>query len=152
MNMFVGHGRALALAVALSLGATGCIKQILTDGQIEGTRTGSDAVETVGDYEVANTAAFAGLAQFEGMHYLAPENKDALFLLTKGWAGATFGFIEDAMEAAEDSEGGTEGPLFKYHQGRARAGYDRAIYYGVMLLETTNPGSEPQKKNNQQIK
>ena len=99
----------LVVAAALSLTQTGCIKQILLDGQIEGTRKGAAAIDTVSDYEIANTAAFAGIAQFEGMHYLAPDNEDALFMLTKSWTGATFGFIEDLLEQAEDSEG-TDSP------------------------------------------
>src|SRR5688572_18305151 len=123
-----------ALAATLCLSTTGCIKQMLLDGQIESTRKASAAIDTLSNYEVANTIAFAGMGQFEGMHYLAPENPNALFMLTKGWAGATFGFIEDQMEQAEDAEGGLDGPLYLYQRARARAGYDRAIHYGVQLL------------------
>ncbi len=149
--MFAGTFRMCALAGALCLGTTGCIKQILTDGQIESTRKGSAAVDTVGDYEVANAAAFAGLAQFEGMHYLAPENKNALFLLTKGWTGATFGFTEDLMEQAEDTDG-LDSPMFLYQQSRTIAGYERAIYYGTMLAEMKSPGFEPAQKNDSAMK
>ena len=146
-----GFGATL-LAAALALSTTGCIKKMLLDGQIESTRKASTAIDSLHDYEVANAAAYAGLAQFEGMHYLAPENEDALFMLTKGWTGATFAFTEDAMERAEESEGGTDGPLYKYHQTRARAGYERAIYFGLLALEARNPGFEPAKKNDQTIK
>jgi hypothetical protein len=139
--------KMLALVAALALTSTGCIKKMLLDGQIESTRKASAAVDTLSDYEVANTIAFAGMGQFEGMHYLAPDNENALFMLTKGWAGATFGFIEDQMEQAEDLEGGLDGPLYLYHQARARAGYDRAIHYGIELLEMRNAGFEPAKKN-----
>jgi hypothetical protein len=111
---------ALALTCALGLGSTGCIKEILLKGQIEGTRKASAAVDTVQDYEVANTAAFAGLAQFEGMHHLAPNNEDALFLLTKTWTSAGFAFIEDQMEQAEDTEGPSS-DAFLYQQARTRA-------------------------------
>src|SRR5690349_16735448 len=142
---------SVALTAALALAGTGCIKKTLLNGQIESTRKASAAIDTLSDYEVANGVAFAGLAQFEGMHYLAPENENALFLLTKGWAGATFGFIEDQMEQAEDAEG-TEGPLYKYQQARAKAGYDRAIYYGVQLLETKNVGFKNARKNDATIK
>lgn len=138
------------LCVALGLASTGCIKKMLLDGQIESTRKASTAVDTLSDYEVANSVAFAGLAQFEGMHYLAPENENALFLLTKGWAGATFGFIEDAMEQVEDAEG--ESPLFRYHQARARAGYERAIHYGLELLEMKNAGFAEAKRNDETMK
>jgi tetratricopeptide (TPR) repeat protein len=151
MKMFAGYGRALALAGALSLGTTGCIKQMLLDGQIESTRTASAAVDTVGDYEVANSAAFAGMAQFEGMHYLAPDNQNALFMLTKGWTGATFGFIEDLMEQAEDTDG-TDSPMYIYQQSRTKAGYDRAIYYGTQLVEQKNPGFEAAKRNDGTMK
>jgi hypothetical protein len=142
----------LALVAALGLGSTGCIKQMLVDGQIESTRKASAAIDTLSDYEVANTIAFAGMGQLEGMHYLAPENENALFMLTKGWAGATFGFIEDQMEQAEDSEGGLDGPLYLYHQARARAGYDRAIHYGLELLAQKNEGFEAAKKNDETMR
>lgn len=153
MKILAGIGRALALlaAGALSLGTTGCIKQMLTDGQIESTRKGSAAMDTVGDYEVANAAAFAGIAQFEGMHYLAPDNENALFLLTKGWTGATFAFIEDLMEQAEDTEG-LDSPMYLYQQSRTKAGYERAIGYGVELVEKKNPGFEAAKKNDDTMK
>lgn len=141
----------LATAAALSLGSAGCIQQMILDGQIEATRKASAAVDTMSDYEVANGAAFAGLAQFEGMHYLAPENENALFLLTKGWAGVTFGFIEDVMEQAED-EGGAESPVYLYHQARAKAGYDRAIHYGLALLEMRHGGFAAAKKNDETMK
>ena len=122
-----------------ALGSTGCIKQMLLNGQIESTRKASAGVDTLSDYEVANTIAFAGIGQFEGMHYLAPDNEDALFMLTKSWTGATFAFIEDQMEQAEDAEG-TDEPLYLYQQARAKAGYDRAIHYGIELLEMKNRG------------
>src|SRR5262249_6544507 len=85
------------------------------------------------------------------MHYLAPENEDALFMLTKGWTGAGYAFIEDQMEQAEDAEG-TESELYKYHQARARAAYDRAVHYGITLLELKNKGFDKAKKNDQTMK
>jgi hypothetical protein len=153
MTMFAGFGRALllALAGAISLGTTGCIKQMLLDGQIESTRKASSAIDTVGDYEVANSVAFSGLAQFEGMHYLAPENDNALFMLLKGWTGATFGFIEDRMEEAEDTDG-LDSPLYVYQQARTKQGYERAIHYGTILVEKKNPGFKEAQKNDGTMK
>lgn len=137
----------LAAALAFTaLGTTGCIKETLLAGQIEGTRRGSAAVDTLSDFEVANSIAFAGLGQFEGFHYLAPDNEDALFLLTKGWAGSTFAFIEDQMEMAEDRDGASS-PEYAYQQARAKAGYDRAVHYGIELLEQKNAGFEAAKRN-----
>jgi len=140
-----------ALIAALGIGSTGCIKQMILDGQIESTRKASTAVDTLQDFEVANTVAFAGIAQFEGMHYLAPDNKDALFMLTKSWAGAAFGFIEDEMEQAEDI-GGIDSPMYLYQQSRAKVAYERAIFYGIKLLELKHEGFKAATKNDQTMK
>lgn len=141
----------LATTAALALGSAGCVKQMILDGQIESTRKASDAIDTLSDYEVAGSIASAGLGQFEGMHYLAPGNEDALFMLAKGWTGVTYGWIEDAMEQAEDAEG-AESDLFLYHQARTRAGYERAIHYGIELLEMKRAGFEKAKKNDETMK
>src|SRR5579872_6205794 len=133
----------LGLGAALSLGSTGCIKAMLVNGQIEGTRTASGAFDTIGDYEMARAAAAGGLVQFEGMHKLAPDNSDALFMLTKGWVGFGFGFIEDEVEAAEDAG---DDDLADYHRKRARMAYDRAVFYGLQLLGQSADGFDQAKK------
>lgn len=130
---------SLLVAGALAFGTSGCIRQVLLEGQIKSTRTASAALNSVSDYEVANAAAFAGLAQFEGMHYLAPANQDAMFLLLRSWAASSFGFIEDEMEQAEDLYG-EDSELANYHRARAVTGYARAIYYGETLLEAKHAG------------
>src|SRR5262249_25486434 len=90
------HFRASTLlAITLALSGTGCIKKSLLNGQIEATRTGAGAADTIADYDLARAAASAGLLQFEGMHRLAPDNEDALYLLIKGWAGYGYAFAED---------------------------------------------------------
>ena len=134
----------LFLGATLLLTSTGCIKKTLLNGQIQGTREGAMAADTIHDIEVARYAAYAGLAQFEGMHKLAPDNKDGLFLLTKGWAGATFAFTEDDMELAEDHK---NKEMAQYHKERAAAGYERAIAYGLELLGKQAKGFEEAKRN-----
>ncbi len=138
--------KSLAVITLLALASGGCLKKMLLDGQIESTRKGAVAVNTFSDWEVALRVASAGVAKFEGMHYLAPYNEDALFLLTKGWAGLAFGFIEDEMEQAQDQHG-EDSELAEYHQARAVAAYVRAIYYGTKLLDMRNEGFEAAKKN-----
>lgn len=137
---------SIALVALASLGSTGCIKKMILEGQIASTRKASAALNTVSDWEVAKRASSAGMAQFEGMHYLAPDNADALFLLTKGWAGLGFGFIEDEMEQAQDQHG-FDSAIAEYHKQRAGAAYSRAIFYGIKLLEQKNPGFEEAKQN-----
>ncbi len=139
---------ALALCIGTSLGTTGCIKAMLVNGQIEGTRRASAAFDTIGDYELARSAAEAGLVQFEGMHKLAPDNADALFMLAKGWVGYGFGFVEDQMEQAEDAG---DDDLVDYHRKRARMAYDRAVFYGLQLLAQQADGFEQAKKTEQTL-
>jgi len=136
---------------ALSLSSTGCIKQMILDGQIEATRNASAAIDTLSDLEVARTIAFNGVGQFEGMHYLAPENEDALYMLAKGWTSGTFAFIEDDLEQAEDEEG-LDSPRYHHLKSRAIAGYDRGLQYGLMLLERYHPGFEAARKNEDTIR
>jgi tetratricopeptide (TPR) repeat protein len=129
---------------ALVLGSTGCIEQMLTNGEIESTRRASDAFDTIGDYELALSGTQAGLVQFEGMHALAPDNADALFLLVKGWTGYGYGFLEDQMEAAEDAG---DADLADYHRKRARMAYDRAVFYGLRGLARKAAGFEEARKS-----
>lgn len=137
--------------VTLALGNTGCLKQMILEGQITSTRKASAALNTVSDFEVAKRASSAGMAQFEGMHFLAPDNADALFMLTKGWAGLGYGFIEDEMEQAQD-EFGFDSAIAEYHKQRAGAAYSRAIFYGIKLLEQSHPGFDEARKNVESIK
>ena len=134
----------LALTALLGLTNVGCIKQILLDGQISATRQASGVLDTIGDYEVAAGAAKAGLVQFEGLHYLAPGNEDALFSLAQSWVGYGFAFAEDDMEAAQD-KGNDD--LAEYHKRRAHMAYDRAVFYGLELLSHEDKGFNEAKKN-----
>lgn len=120
------------LVGALALGNGGCVKKMILNGQIASTRIGSGAADTIGDYELARSAASAGLLQFEGMHRLAPDNEDALFLLMKGWAGYGYAFPMDDMEAALIAG---DDDTAEYNAKRAKLAFDRSIAYGFELLE-----------------
>jgi len=138
--------RSLSVVAILVLASTGCIKKMILDGQLESTRKASAAIQTLSDWEVAKAGTSASMVTAEGMHYLAPYNENGLFLLTKGWAGLGFGFIEDEMEQAVDQHG-EDSELAEYHKARAVAAYERAIYYGTKLLDMRNEGFEGAKKN-----
>ncbi len=141
----------LAALGLLLLGATqmGCIESMLTNGQIAATRRASGAFGTIGDYELARSAASAGLVQFEGMHRLAPTNTDAMFMLTQGWGGYGFAFAEDDMEVAE-AAGNEE--LAEYHKKRTLMAYERAIGHGLELLATEDTGFPAARKNADTLK
>jgi hypothetical protein len=132
------------LFLTLVLFNTGCIEKALTNGQIEATRRASGAFDTIGDFELARAAAQAGMVQFEGMHRLAPDNEDALFLLTQGWTGYGYGVVEDDMEVAQDAG---DDAAVDYHKRRARMAYDRAIFYGLELLSHRDDGFKTARKN-----
>lgn len=134
----------LALALPLLVLPTGCIKQMLVNGQIEGTRQGSVAFDRFSDYEAAEAAAANALVQFEGMLELSPGNEDALFMLTKAYTGFGFAFLEDHMETAEDAG---EREQAAYHRGRARTAYRNAIRYGLQLLGQHAEGFDAVKGN-----
>ena len=133
-----------AAVCLLGLAETGCISEILTNGQIAATRQAAVAVNTIADYELQRSATQAGIAQFEGMHLLAPNNKDALFLLTQAWGGYAFAFPEDEYEEATDRG---DDDLAEYHKKRARLGYDRAVFYGLELLGKNDGGFDAAKRN-----
>jgi hypothetical protein len=139
----------LLLSFGVLTGTSGCLKKMLLDGQIKGTRDGSGAVNTLHDWEVARSIAQAGLGQLEGMHSLAPQNTDALFMLTRGWAGASFAFAEDDYEVAYEKG---DDVMAEYHLLRARAGYERAKHYGIELLGHHAEGLQDAKQNHEKIR
>jgi hypothetical protein len=134
--------RAFLLASLLS--SLGCIETILTNGEIASTRTAAASFDTLGDYELAKVSTQAGLAQFEGMHRIAPDNEDALFLLVQGWGGYAWGFVEDEVEEAQVKG---DDAAADYHKKRAKMAYDRAVFYGLELLAHKDKGFEKAKKN-----
>jgi len=133
-----------AAILGLCLLGTGCIETILTNGEIASTREAAKSFDTLGDYELAKASTQAGLAQFEGMHRIAPSNEDALFMLVQGWAGYAWGFVEDEMEEAELRG---DDAAAEYHKKRAKSAYDRAIFYGLELLSHEDKGFDAAKKN-----
>jgi hypothetical protein len=130
--------------LVLALAQLGCIETILTNGEIASTREAAASFDTLGDYELAKASTQAGLAQFEGMHRIAPSNTDALFMLVQGWGGYAWGFVEDEMEEAQLKG---DDAAADYHKKRAKMAYDRAVFYGLELLAHTDKGFDKAKKN-----
>ncbi|HMJ10519.1 MAG TPA: TRAP transporter TatT component family protein [Polyangiaceae bacterium] len=148
MSFLRGIGAALLL-INFSLAGSGCLKKVLIDGQVTGTLEGSEAINTFQDYDIARAVAQGGMGQIEGMHHLEPNNTEALFMLTRGWSGIAYAFMEDDYEAAYEK--GDE-PLAEYHLSRARAAYRRAIYYGVELLGHHAEGFEAARINTTKLR
>ena len=137
-------------ALLCLLFGTGCIKQMLLNGQIASTREASAAFDSISDYELAYNAASGGIVQFEGMHKLAPDNLDALFMLTRSYASFGFAFAEDDMETAQDAG---DAEMAEYHKRRAILSYERAIQFGLELWEKRGAvGFEQAKANEAALK
>ncbi|MFO0673703.1 MAG: hypothetical protein U0235_29465 [Polyangiaceae bacterium] len=66
---------AFALVSALSLTQLGCIKSMLVNGQISSTRKAAGAFDSIADWDLAKSAASAGLVQFEGSTSSLPTTK-----------------------------------------------------------------------------
>lgn len=121
----------LATCALVAFSTTGCITKILAKGQMKTTRTVGAALDTVGDYDVAKAAAFSGIAQFEGVRRLAPDDENTLFLLTKAWGGGTYAYIEDEIELAVE-RGDDAGRAVAIE--RACNAYERGKGYAYDLL------------------
>jgi hypothetical protein len=117
---------------------------MIMDATIKQTRIGAGAADTIADYEVIRPAAGAAVLQFEGMHRLAPDNTDALFMLCRGWAGWGYGFAQDDYEVATLAG---DDAAAEYHKKRTKLAYDRSISYGLELLSKTDEGFPKAKKN-----
>jgi hypothetical protein len=140
---------ALLVLATLALGSVGCIRKMVVDGQIQAFRQASSSFETSGDYEYARSAMPAAILQFEGMHALSPDNADALFMLAKTYTGYGNLVVQDDLEAAEVA--GNDA-LVEYHRKRARAAYDRGVFYGQRLMNQTAPGFVDAKRDEATLK
>lgn len=146
----VGSGfRAFTLVVAMACGLsqTACIKRMILNGQAKGTRDGAEALNELGDYHVARGAAQSGLAQMEGMHRLAPDNLDVLFMLTRSWTQYGFAFSQDEMESAEEGS-----DAYEDAKQRATFAYNRAVKYGLELLSMRAEGFEQVRSSEAKMK
>jgi hypothetical protein len=130
--------------LSFSLMSTGCVKGMLIDAQIKGTKDGSGAFDQLGDYELARGALSAGIVQFEGLHNMRPDNEDGYRLLMKGWTGYAYGFAQDDYEEAILT--GNE-ELIEYQKKRAKMAFDRGVFYGQELIGKRAEGFAEAKKS-----
>jgi hypothetical protein len=128
----------------LAVMLTGCIDRMILDGTIKSTREASSAFDTLSDLEVAKLGAGSSIVTLEGENKLAPDNLDGLFLLTQSWVGYGGAFIEDDWEQAVD-RGDDEAEVTD--ATRALHAYDRALTFGIPLLEARHPGFKAATKN-----
>jgi hypothetical protein len=125
---------ALSLLVMLS---TGCVTQSVVGQQLGAMRDEMPAVDTIGDLEIAEVALRGNLGQYESYHRALPDDPDGLYILTRSWTEMGYSFIEADFERHYEQGDRAQAA---YHLLRARAAYDRAIFFGKRLLEVRRAG------------
>ncbi len=91
----------------------------------------SPAFEEESDVDLASEAIPANLKMMEGLLKLDPENPDLLLLLSKGYGGYAFSFLEDKMEAHSGKPA-----LYNHYKKRAQNLYRRARDYALTYLKS----------------
>ncbi|MEZ4254634.1 MAG: TRAP transporter TatT component family protein [Polyangiales bacterium] len=120
----------------LMLGA-GCNMNAFTANTTAGVfEEAAPAFDEHWDYEFAGNAAPGNLMQLEGFLRIVPDNQTLLLQLAKGYAGYTYGWIEDEIERVDPSDFEADEHL---HQ-RARLFYLRARDLGFRWLEEEAEG------------
>jgi hypothetical protein len=132
------------VVLVVALLGTGCARQAMIGAQLSAVRDAAARTGTMHDFEIAKGAAPAGLGQLEALYALAPDDTDGLYLLTKGWAGATFAFTFDEYEEAVARR---DDDRAEYELRRVVAGFQRAKFFGRRLLEERADGFARAAKN-----
>jgi hypothetical protein len=123
--------RLVALGVSLVL-LTGCsLSQLATDQTASLLATGSVALDRESDLVFARDAMPGSLKTIETFLINSPNNKDLLFLLTKGFNAYALLFLEADLERARLE--GTDDEVDELNR-RAVLHYLRARTYGFVLL------------------
>ncbi len=134
---------ARAATLALALAATGCLRGAVLEARIAEARSSAEALETLGDPEVARAGFEAQLAELEGLHRLAPGEEDALFALVRAWTVYGTLFLADAREAAESAGDVAAARALEL---RERHALERAIGFGMHALARRGAGLEEARR------
>lgn len=163
MGRFVAAAQGLATTLAVSVGLALPLNACGAQGQshvrkaalisvgvfptedliaqtVEALDEGGESVNGLHDFKVAESMAYSGIVQLEGVYSVA-ENEEsqetAMEMLNRAWVGATFAFIMDDYERAVEADDEVE---MEYQRRRARAAYGRARWYGEQLLKRRTTG------------
>jgi hypothetical protein len=128
----------------------GCLERTVLDAQFASIRGDEGgALGTLHDFEISEDIGFAAMGQLEVMQKLAPDSEDALFVLTRGWAGVTLAFTQDAWEQAMQRGDLTDA---EYQMHRTRAGFERSLFFGEKWLDRIAPGFDAAQKDAKTLK
>jgi tetratricopeptide (TPR) repeat protein len=133
MRLRVG-APALLLASSVTVALAGCdLKEFTVSTTAPVLRAAANALPEESDVQLARDSAPASLKTVEGFLVSAPKNSDLLAILAQGYIEYPFGFIEDDYESLpDDAKHANERDALA---ARATGLYDRALAYGVRLIE-----------------
>lgn len=132
-----------ALVGLLAFASSGCLRGYMMDARIAEAKASAEALETLGDPEIARAGTEAQLAELEGLYRLAPHEDDLLFALVRGWTMYGAQFLQDARETAE-AAGDTSGAAAL--DLRERHALERAAGFGLFALEKKAAGLEEARR------
>lgn len=141
----LGARTALTLGVMLSLaaGTSGCLRSIVTDARIAEARASAEALETLGDADVARAGTESQLAELEGLYRLSPQDDDILFALVRAWTVYGTLFLQDAREAAELASDAVSVPGLDHKERHA---LERASGFGLSALAKKGAGLDEARR------
>ena len=134
---------AVGVALVVGLGTSGCLRSQVIDARIAVARESAEALETVGDADVARAGLEAQLAELEGLYRLAPSEDDTLFALVRGWTLYGSLFLQDARESAELSGNQAEVTALDYKQRHA---LERAVGFGLQAFGKRGSGLDEARR------
>jgi hypothetical protein len=139
----------LALGVVTVFSSSGCLRGIVTDARIAEARASAEALETLGDADVARAGTEAQLAELEGLYRLSPQDDDILFALVRAWTVYGAVFLQDTRESLEPSnEPLAEASLANAEQAyqKERHALERAAGFGLSALAKKGSGLDEARR------
>lgn len=119
----------LTVLAALA-GGSGCnFTKLAADQTVSVFAQAAPTFDAEGDADLARTAALGQLKMFDGLHEVVPENRELMLLASSSFAGFAFGFLEDDIDALDDTE-----PEWEKSHARAIDFYGRALRYAAAWM------------------
>jgi hypothetical protein len=138
----------LAVGMVTALSSSGCLRGIVTDARIAEARASAEALETLGDADVARAGTEAQLAELEGLYRLSPQDDDMLFALVRAWTVYGTVFLQDTRESLEPSNDAAQASLANAEQAsqKERHALERAAGFGLSALAKRGSGLDEARR------
>ncbi len=136
----------LAFGMAVALLSSGCLRGIVTDARIAEARASAEALETLGDADVARAGTEAQLAELEGLYRLSPQDDDILFALVRAWTVYGTVFLQDARESFELASDPASLASAEQTSQKERHALERAAGFGLSALAKKASGLDEARR------